>query len=161
MGTHIEEGTLYSTFTCEEYIVAGAVLADDADDCRHVALEFQDTGILDLGLDRDSGLLKKVVLVLCGHVHDCSGRLSVPEAPGCKLFFDLPRECACDTFETTVYDDGMRIRLSTKRAEAFVACGKLVFGLESKGDISELYFTGLTPEEVKHIRREIRFAAEE
>lgn len=160
MSTRFEYGKMNSEFVCEEYLAAKVVLSDNPEDCRHVAIEHSDTDMLELGLDRETGLLKKIVLVLCNHFSFVEGGIEAPEAPERIPLFDLPRECSCDLFSATVYEDGLHVKLAEKDSACFIACGNLVMGFDDGTSLVDLYVKGLAPREAAHIRRELELESE-
>ena len=159
MSTRFEDGKMDSSFVCEEYLAAKVVLADTPEDCRHIAFEYSDTDLLEFGLDRESGLLKKVVLVLSNHFSVCDTALDAPAAPDRIPYFDLPRECPCDAFETLVHTDGIHIRLSAAEAASYAACGILVIGTDDDGELVEVFVKGLSPDEVAHVIHELELGS--
>ncbi len=156
MKIRTEDGKMNSLFVCEKYLAAKVVFSDTPEDCRHAAFEYSDSDLLEFGLDRNSGLLKKMVLVLNNHFSICNTVLDAPTAPDCMLYCDLPREYYCDFFSTTIYANGLHLRLSTRKSTSYAACGDIVFGLDKHDELVDVFIKRLSREEVAHVIYELK-----
>ena len=66
-----------------------------------------------------------------------------------------PDKTECATFSVKVFKDGLMIETSPKSASKYFKSGHLIFGLSSSDEVTSVYITDLTRDEITHVISEL------
>lgn len=147
----------------DEYFPLTVILDDEADLYRHVQFEHEDDGvdgILELCLDWDTHRLRKMLLVHCLSYQVSEMPAPSPESQVGTLCFELPKITYCDSFDVTLYRNGMELRLGTTLAFNWYRSGQVVFGTDANDRLVDVLVLDMSEEDLGHARAEIAYTEE-
>ena len=144
-----------SRFVREDYFPVRVDFGEQADYGRHAELVRSDTDLAEVVTDPSTGALRRILIVLCTHYRYEEGCVPVPACDEGGLLLEMPRVTECDAFEMVVYEAGLHLALSDRKAGRHIRCGQVVLGFDAESRIAEVRVDGLGPEDVRHVRREL------
>ncbi len=141
----------------EDFFALKVVSDPSVESAKYVEFCFGDTDLLEFSLDRETGIVKKILLVLCSHFEILDEILhpaSVSEI-GC-ISIDLPERNECGAFNVRVYRDAVGIIISSLPVQRMVSSGRVFFGLSADNDLVSVTVAGMTEKEVSHTAEELK-----
>ena len=145
----------------EEYFSL-QVLIDRGDEPGDYLSYFKETtSLLEISVGMTTRLIKKITLLLTKEYDITYRKLDIDNYEiGDLKIEDNPRN-SCSYFKTHVYRNGIRIVLSEEKTLKYIKMDRLYVGLSCSGRIVEICLCQLSPKEVKHIKRELKYESKE
>lgn len=144
-----------STFICEEYFPAIIEFSSEELNNHFMEFNFQDSDMFELSVHPKTNALKRFTLTLCNHYEIIDEQLDCPPCEEGLICIDGPDSCECKTFVLKVYNNGAALKISDVFAERYIKSGHLIFALSKDHDIVGVYLTGLSEQQITHIKTEL------
>lgn len=160
MYKRIEKETITTTVTNDPYLVLEVNFGDEADTYRHMGFYYGDTNLLEIGTDFFTKRIGRLVLVDCEEHYENPGTISKPLCSEGTLYYEMPRQVECDAFRMDLFDDGVKLKLSSSDAAEYVKCGCVYFGFSATDEIVEIIVAELSENDVAHINEVLEEADE-
>ncbi len=141
----------------EDYFALKVVNDPSVESTKYVEFCFGDTDLLEFSLDRETNIIKKILLVLCNHfeVFDELLHTATDSERGC-VSIDLPQQNECDDFNVRVYRNAVVILISSHTVQRTIKSGQVLFGLSVDNDLVSVTVTDMTEQEVSHTIEELK-----
>ena len=111
--------------------------------------------MFELSVNPETKELKRFTLTLCNHFTIENRPLTLPTYEVGTLSIAGPDKTECATFSVKVFKDGLMIETSPKSASKYFKSGHLIFGLSSSDEVTSVYITDLTRDEITHVISEL------
>ena len=145
----------YSQFVIDEYFPAILEFSSEELNNHFIEFNYKDTDMVELSVHPKTHALKRFSLTLCNHHEIKDEPMSIPSCSDGKIAITGPDTTECKVFLAVVYTDGLQIRLSDAVTSRYYKTGQLIFAISEDGELTNLYLTDLTEEELSHIRTEL------
>ena len=141
----------------EEYLPLRIIFDSSIGGNKFVGFYFGNKNLLELTVDNETSLVKKIQLVLCENyrVFNESLEIPCPEKAG-TISLDFPERNDCDCFETRVYSNCIRISISAAATTSYYAMGQVLFGVGANANLSTLIITNVTDDDISHLISELK-----
>jgi len=145
----------------EEFFSLRVVYDSSFESNRYIGFYYGETDLLELSVNRETGLLKKLQVVVCAH-YTLSDETApvIDDAKECSLLLDFPQHNECNFFLMTVYSDGVFITLSNNPAVQYYKCGQVVYGLTADNNMSSILIAGMSETNIAHTKYELTVGVE-
>lgn len=153
----VHSGALNSFIELEEYFALKVVYDPSVESTRYVGFYYRDTDLLELSVDRETGKIKKLQIVICNHfdmVDECLQSTGSFEEG--RITFHLPQHNECDTFNVLVYRDAIKIILSSRPTQRIIKCGHVLFGLSDDDRLTAVSVINMSSDEINHAVDELK-----
>lgn len=110
-------------------------------------------------MDWNTGILKKLILVLCQGYEERNEELAAPDIPEEVVGFKLVGVIPCSRFMLTVHRDGVALNLDESTARRWRRMGQALFGYDAADDVVEVVVSGMASSEISHLKAEIDLIA--
>lgn len=144
-----------STFIKEDYFPAIVEFSSEELNNHFIEFNFSDTDMFELSVNPDTRELKRFTLTLCNHFSIEDKLLSLPTYETGSLSIDGPDKTECSAFSVKVFNNGLIIETSREIATKHLKSGHLIFGLSSSDEVTDVYITDLTSDEIAHVKSEL------
>lgn len=151
----IEPGTVLSHIEDEEYFPLRVVYDPSIESIRFVGFYYEDTDLLEFTVDRETGAVKKMQIVLCSHFQFVDDEYQPEEADDAMLYFKYAQHTDCSTFQLTVFKNAVQVIVSEKNASVFSKCGQVIYGISSSGELVSVLVANMSSENIAHTRSEL------
>lgn len=155
--------TATSTIELEDYFPLTVNFHDVPDLVRHYQIYNADTDMLEFETDYETGLNLRMKLLLCNHVGLLDRPVSIPSASagelvfsGADLFESDSAELLTDIFLLNICTDGVELTLGEGEPDVYVRSGSVTFGLDGSNRVTRIIVSGMTANEISHLREEIQ-----
>lgn len=143
----------------EEYIPLKVVIEDMVEPVNYFSYSKGKKSLLEFAVGVQSEIIKKITLLM-------SAEYTISDKKICMV--SEPCECAkikmkdystmeCEKFSTYLFEDAIKISLSTRCIDRYIQMDKLYIGISSTNEISEICVMRLSKEEVEHIKTELEY----
>ena len=141
----------------EDYFALRVVNDPSVEFTKYVEFCFGDTDLLEFSLDRETNIIKKILLVICNHfeVLDEDYHQSTETESGC-ISINLPQHNECDVFNVRVYRNAVDIIISNLPVHRTVKSGRVLFGLSVDNGLVCITVADMTEKEVSHTIEELK-----
>lgn len=140
----------------EDYFPLRVVYDSTPENTRLIGFYFGDTDLLEFSVDGNTGVIKKLQLVICNHFKIFG--YDYPEeliAASGSIVFDYPQHNDCEFFSVKVFNNAVDIKLTEKEPSFFYFCGQVVFGVSDEDELSEIIVSEMNEMEIKHTKNEL------
>ena len=72
----------------------------------------------------------------------------------------MPQHNECNDFNVRVYKNAVNIKLSGEPAQKIIKCGKVIFGITGKSDLTEISVIEMSENEIVHAVEELNLGVE-
>ena len=128
---------------------------------KYVGFYFDDTDLLEFSVDKNTNIIKKFQLVVCNHFklfdEDLLPASSFEE--GC-IAFNLPPHNDCDVFKAHIYNNAVKIILSSKPVCKIIKCGQVLFGLSKEDNLVDVSVAEMSAQNISHTIKELSLETE-
>ena len=153
--TFSKNQNITSTFIKEEYFPAIVEFSSEELNNHFIEFNYSDTDMFELSVNPETKELKRFSLTLCNHFTIENRPLTLPTYEVGTLSIAGPDKTECATFSVKVFKDGLMIETSPKSASKYFKSGHLIFGLSSSDEVTSVYVTDLTRDEITHVISEL------
>ena len=150
-----EPGTLLSHIEDEEYFPLRVVYDPSIESIRYVGFYFGDTDLLEFTVDRKTGLVRKMQIVVCSHFQFVDEEYLPEETADAVLYFNYAKHTDCSTFRLTIFNNSVQVIISDINASVFYRCGQVIYGLSSTGELISVLVTDMSAEDIAHTQSEL------
>ena len=157
----IEPGAVPSHIENEEYIPLRVVYDSSIDSIRFVGFYYKDTDLLEFTVERETGLVRKMQIVVCSHFQFLDADYIAEDAETAKVYLNYPQHNDCSNFRLTVFKNAVQILVSNKTASAFSKYGQVTFGVSSSGELISVLISNLSDEDIAHTKAELLIGIEQ
>ncbi len=151
----IEPGTILSHIENEEYFPLRVVYNSSIDSIRYVGFYYKDTDLLEFAVDRETGLVRIMQIVVCSHFQYMDDEYMTGDADNAKVYLDYAQHNDCSNFKLTVFKNAVQIIISDKTASEFFICGQITYGVSSSGELISVLISNMSAEEITHTKTEL------
>lgn len=151
----IEPGTVLSHIEDEEYFPLRVVYDPSIESIRFVGFYYEDTDLLEFTVDRETGAVKEMQIVVCSHFHFVDDEYVPEEADDAALYFKYAQHTDCSAFRLTVFKNAVQVIVSEKNASVFSKCGQVIYGISSSGELVSVLVANMSSENIAHTRSEL------
>ena len=155
MKYEIEKHTNTSSFFKEDEYIPITIIFRNAELNKHIGFYYEDTDLVEFGIDPNENTINKMVLTLSNHYEFHSAKLEIHNAENCTIKLLYPARVDCSCFKVDVYCDGVKINLSNNKSTKYFRTGQLIIGFNSDDDISEIDISELSEANISFIKREL------
>lgn len=146
-----DKEAIASAITNDPYLILEVRFGEEADAYRHMGFYYGDTNLLEIGTEFETKRIGKMVLVNCEEHIKRPDKIELPICPEGTLYYEMPREVRCETFEVEVFCDGIKAILSSSETIEHFKCGDVIFGFGKTDEITEILIANLTPDEIGRV----------
>lgn len=141
----------------EDFFSLRVTYNSSSENIQHIGFYNGNEDLLELIVDKDSGLLQRIQLTLCNHYSFDDTPLDTGsfELNDEEVYLELLDHIECGSFNMNVYNNCAAIKLSDITPLKYVKCGQVVFGLDDSKNILSIIVTELTIDNINHIRNEL------
>lgn len=141
----------------EDYFPLRVVYESSSENLQHIGFYNGDEDLLELSVDKDTKSLQKLQITICHHylIDDTSFSIESLNTTDEDILFELPDHNECESFYMHVYSNCAVISLSDNKPTNYVMCGQVLFGVNDTHKILSIIVTGLTENDINHIRDEL------
>lgn len=143
----------------EEYIPLKVVIEDIEEPVNYFSYSKGKKSLLEFAVGVKSEMIKKITLLM-------SAEYTISDKKVCMG--SEPCECAnikmeeyntieCEKFSTYLFEDAIKISLSTERIDRYIQMDKLYIGISNTSAINEICVMKLSKDEVEHIKTELEY----
>ena len=157
----IEPGTVLSHIEDEEYFPLRVVNDSSIDSIRFVGFYFKDTDLLEFAVDRKTGFVRKMQVVVCSHFQFSDDEYLPENTDESKIYLDYAQHNDCNTFKLTVFKNAVQIDISNKPASVFSKCGQVIYGMSSFGELVSVVIINMSVENIAHTKAELAIGIEQ
>lgn len=157
----IEPGTVLSYIENEEYFPLRVVYDQSIESIRFIGFYFDNNDLLEFTVDRETGLIRKMQIVVCSHFKFVDEEYLLEEAADAVLFLNYAQHTDCNTFRLTVFKNAVQVIISDKDASAFFRCGQVIYGISSSGELISVLITNMSSEDIAHTQSELLLGIEQ
>lgn len=147
--------TITSTFIEEDCFPAIIQFSAEELNNRFIEYNFTDSDMFELVVSSRDNTLKQFTLTLCNHHIFETGLLSVPDAENGSIIIYDSGSKECEFFNVHVFNDGIRIDISSKSPIKHLKTVQLIFALDELDNIVSIYITNLNTNNIKHLKYEL------
>ena len=151
----IESGTILSHIEDEEYFPLRVVYTPSIETIRFVGFYYGDTDLLEFTVDKATGAVRKMQIVVCSHFHFADDEYLPEEADDAVLYLKYAQHTDCNTFQLTVFKNAVQVIVSEKPASVFSKCGQIIYGISSSGELVSVLVTNMSVENIAHTKAEL------
>lgn len=144
-----------STFIKEDYFPAIVEFSSEELNNHFIEFNFSDTDMFELSVNPETRELKRFTLTLCNHFTIEDKSLLPPTYETGSISIDGPDKTECSAFSVKVFNDGLLIETSHEVATKHIKSGHLIFGLSSFDEVTAVYISDLTSDEIAHVKSEL------
>lgn len=150
-------GMRSSHVECEDYFPVCVVYDSSAEESRFIGFYFENSDLLEFIVNRESGLLKKMQVVVCDHYEIFEEPLQIPTTSVDSLIhLSFPPHNECDYFVMRIFTNCIQIKLSKDSAIEYRKCGQVLFGLDQNQNLVSVIIEQMTAAEIEHAVQELR-----
>ena len=140
----------------EDYFPLRVVYESSIEDTQFVGFYYGDSDLLELSIDNDSKIIKKLQLVICNHYVFTNDVFNNDlNCLSGSIGFDYTQHNECEAFQVTVYTNAVIIKLSDAEPKKYFSCGQVVFGFLDDNEVSSVIVTGMSAREIEHTKSEL------
>lgn len=151
---HNKELKNVTKFQEEEYIPI-KVIVEDIDLLKHLGFYHENTDLVEFCVDYTSKKLCKLILPFSSNYCFLEASLNLPEADDGEIQLFFPSKTECETFDTLIYNNGVKIKLSKNQSITYIRTGQIYLGFSEKGNLSEILISNLTGSNISFIKNEL------
>ncbi len=141
----------------EDFFSLRVVYESSSENIQHIGFYNGDEDLLELSVDKDSGLLQKLQITICHHfsIDDSPFDIGKINTTDEEISLELPDHNECNTFYMHVFNNCAVISLSDNKPTKHVLCGQVLFGIDDANNILSIIVTDLTTDDINHIKNEL------
>ena len=141
----------------EDYFSLRVVYESSTENIQHIGFYNSEEDLLELAVDKDSCLLQKLQMIICHHysINDFPFDINSIDIKDEEIELKLQDHNECQSFYMHVYSNCAVITLSDTKASKHIKCGQILFGLNDADKIHSIIVTGLTKEDINHVKNEL------
>lgn len=157
----IKPGTILSHIENEDYFSLRVIYNPSIDSIRFVGFYYGDTDLLEFTVDRMTGLIREMQIVVCSHFQIVDEEYFPEETDDAILYFKYPQHTDCSAFQLTVFKNAVRVIISDEAASVFSRCGQVIYGMSSSGELVSVLVTNMSAEDIAHTQSELSIGIEQ
>ena len=157
----IEPGTVLSHIENEEYFPLRVVYDSSIDSIRFIGFYYNDTDLLEFTVDRETGFVRKMQIVVCSHFQFEDAEYFPEDVGESKVYLDYAQHNDCSIFKLTVFKNAVQVVVSDKTASTFSRCGQVTYGMSSSGELISVLVSEMTTEDIDHTKAELSIGIEQ
>ena len=141
----------------EEFFSLRVVFDHDANHVRYAGFYYGCDDLLELAVDRDSGMLRSILLTICNHYSifdSCFDYGNIVPSDE-EVIIRLTDHNECSVFNMDVFNNSAVIKVSETVPSKYVKCGQVLFGIDDNSNICIFIVTELNDDNVRHIAYEL------
>ena len=157
----IKPGTILSHIDNEEYIPLRVVYDSSIESIHFVGFYYKDTDLLEFAVDKETGLVRKMQIVVCSHFQFVDNEYPSEKADDAVPYLYYPQHNDCSIFRLTVYKNAVKVVISNKAVSVFFRCGQVIYGLSSSGELVSVLITNMSVKDIAHTQSELSIGIEQ
>ena len=157
----IKPGTVLSHIENEEYFPLRVVYNSSIDSIRFVGFYYKDTDLLEFTVERETGLVRKMQIVVCSHFQFVDAEYMAEDTETAKVYLNYAQHNDCSNFRLTVFKNAVQIIVSDKIASAFCKYGQVTYGVSSSGELISVLISNLSADDITHTKAELLIGIEQ
>ena len=152
----------YTEFVIEDYFPVIVSANDYVYNISYVEYGCDNNSLLEFTVNKVSKSFYRMKLVLCKRFEKSSENIELPALfKDGTIIMDVPEKNTTDTLFTTVYSNGVEIRLSDEEAIQYYKNGDLFIGTDSNGELCIIKVSGLSEPDLEHVLNELSYQAQD
>lgn len=156
-----EPRTVLSHIEDEVYFPLRVVYDPSIESIRFVGFYYGNTDLLEFTVDRETGLIKKMQIVVCNHFQFVDDEYFPEEADDAVLYLKYAQHIDCNTFRLTVFKNAVQVIVSDETASVFSRCGQVTYGISSSGELVSVIVANMSVEDIAHTKAELSIGIEQ
>ena len=157
----IEPGTFLSNIENEEYFPLRVVYDPSIESIRFVGFYYEDSDLLEFTVDRETGLIREMQIVVCNHFQFADHDYQPEPAESSIIRLHYAQHNDCEAFMLTVYNNAIQIILSDESASAFYRFGQVTYGVSPSGELVSVLVSDMSESDIAHTREELSFGIDQ
>ena len=157
----VEPGIVLSHIENEEYFPLRVVYNSSIESVRFIGFYYKDIDLLELTVDRETGLVRQLQIVVCSHFQFVDKEYLPENADDARIYFNYAQHIDCDIFSLTVFKNAVQIIVSDKTASVFSRCGQAIYGISSSGELISILVANMSVEDIAHTKAELSICIEQ
>lgn len=141
----------------ESYIPLKLSLICEWEQLRYVSISKGKKSLLELAVGQNSGMMHRLVLLLCADFQVSSEQLVLNSYSTQKPNIPLLTGIECPVFRTVVYANGVQMVLSDKKTERYLKVSDVYWGLSESEELTEVVVLPMSTNEIDHIKKELAY----
>ena len=154
-------GTLLSHIEDVEYFPLRVVYDPSIESIRFVGFYYKDTDLLEFTVDRKTGSVRKLQIVVCSHFQFADGEYLPEDANESIINLNYAQHNDCSIFKLTVVRNAVRVTVSDKTASFFSRCGQITYGMSASGELISVLVANMSAENIAHTKDELSIDIEQ
>ena len=154
-------GTILSHIEDEEYFPLRVVYDPSIESIRFVGFYYKDTDLLEFTVDRETGTVKEMQIVVCSHFQIVDDEFPTEDARESVIHFNYPQHNDCEVFNLTVFRNAVQVTVSDQAASVFSKCGQVTYGISATGNLVSVLVTNMSTEDIAHTKAELSIGIEQ
>ena len=150
--------TSFTTVKCKEYFPLYLYFDTSIENIEHIGFYYNDTDLLEFTVDNKNKAIRKIVLSLNHHYIILNDKIDFPaDYVDCGVALSMHSHIDCNMFLTTVFQDGITFTFSTNTIVESYRMDKVIFSVDSDGNLVKIFITDLTGEQIDHTIKELEY----
>ena len=154
-------GTILSHIENEDYFPLRVVYDPSIESIRFIGFYYNDTDLLEFTVDRETGTVKEMQIVVCSHFQFVDDEFLTEDASESVIHLDYAQHNDCDVFNLTVFRNAVQIIVSTQTTSIFTRCGQVTYGISSSGELVSVIVANMSVEDIAHTKTELSIGIEQ
>ena len=154
-------GTILSHIENEDYFPLRVVYDPSIESIRFVGFYYGNTDLLEFTVDRETGLIKEMQIVVCSHFQFVDDEFLTDDASESVIHFNYAQHNDCNVFNLTVFRNAIQIIVSNQTASVFSRCGQVTYGISSSGELVSVIVSNMSVEDIAHTKAELSIGIEQ
>ncbi|MBQ3952548.1 MAG: hypothetical protein II803_00970 [Firmicutes bacterium] len=154
-------GTILSHIENEDYFPLRVVYDPSIESIRFIGFYYKDTDLLEFTVDRETGAVKEMQIVVCSHFQFVDNEFLTEDASEAVIHLNYAQHNDCDVFNLTVFRNAVQIIVSSQTASMFSKCGQVTYGMSAAGDLVSVLVTNMSAEDIAHTQSELSIGIEQ
>jgi hypothetical protein len=148
-------GTIPSHIVNEEYFPLRVVYDPSIESIRFVGFYYKDTDLLEFTVDRKTGAVKEMQIVVCSHFQFVNNIFPPEYASESVIHLDYAQHNDCDVFNVTVFRNAVQIIVSSQTVAGISKCGQVTYGISATGELVSVLVSNMSTEDITHTKAEL------
>ena len=154
-------GTILSHIENEEYFPLRVIYDPSIESIRFAGFYYKDTDLLEFTVDRETGAVKEMQIVVCSHFQFADDEYLPKDANESIIFLNYAQHNDCSIFNLTVFRNAVQVTVSDKTASVFSRCGQVIYGMSASGELVSVLVANMSAEDIAHTKAELSIGIEQ
>ena len=151
----VNPGSFPSHLENEMYFPLRVIYDSSIESIRFVGFYYEESDLLEFTVDKETGLIREMQIVMCSHFQFIDDDYQPAEANTSLISLDYAQHNDCNTFDFTVFNNAFYIIISNETATAFYKYGQVTYGISDSGELVSILVDDLSSVDIAHTREEL------